>query len=199
MRRSVGVVLAALVVILGGCSSGKHGAAPGGSAQTTSTQPTTATAAQSSTTMLAGAGTSPVSVPDRTPTAVLTAVRTAHQPGFDRVVFEFRDDVVPGYTVSLKTGQPTQDGSGKPVAVAGNAYLFVRMADAGEADPQTGQIVYTGPTRISPADALVVTEVVATGDFEGVLSWAIGLRRSTPFRVTELKGPARIIVDVQTG
>jgi hypothetical protein len=38
---------------------------------------------------------------------------------------------------------------------------------------------------------------VATGDFEGVLSWAIGLRKSSPFRVSELKDPARLIIDIQ--
>jgi hypothetical protein len=194
----------ALVVVAGiaaGCSSHPRAspAPPGGSSGTTSTQPASATAPQTSTTALAGAGTSPVSVPDRTPKAVLTAVRTAHQPGFDRVVLEFRDNAVPGWAVSSKTGQPVQDGSGKPVAVAGQAYLFVRMADAGEADPQTGQIVYTGSTRITPADAVVITEVVATGDFEGVLSWAIGLRTGSPFRVSELKDPARIVIDIQTG
>jgi hypothetical protein len=139
-----------------------------------------------------------VSVPDRGPTAVLTAVRTAHQPGFDRVVFEFNGAAPPGYTVVVKTGQPVQDASGKTVKVSGNAYVAVRLAHASEADPATGQVVYKGPTRITPPDTTTVTEVVATGDFEGVLSWAIGVRQAGPFRVSELTGPARLIVDIQS-
>jgi hypothetical protein len=196
------VLVVTFVMVMAACSSGhtsKSTAAPGGSEQTTSTQPPTATARQSSTTALAGAGTAQVSVPDRTPTAVLTTVRTAHQPGFDRVVFEFSGPAPPGYTVTLKTGQPVQDASGQTVKVAGNAYLAVRLAHASEANPATGQVVYQGPTRITPADTMTITEVVATGDFEGVLSWAIGLREETPFRVSELTNPARLIVDIQAG
>jgi hypothetical protein len=133
------------------------------------------------------------------PTAVLTALRTAHQPGFDRVVFEFAGPPVPGYLVERKTGQPTQDGSGKPVAVAGEAYLFVRMANASEADPTDGHIVYKGPTRLTPPDTTVVTEVVAIGDFEGVLSWAIGLnRKDVIFRVSEMASPPRLVIDIAT-
>jgi hypothetical protein len=41
-----------------------------------------------------------------------------------------------------------------------------------------------------------VTEVVATGDFEGVLSWAIGLRKATVFRVSELTAPPRLVIDI---
>ncbi len=195
------LTLVIALVLLGACSSDKKAstAPPGGSSGATSTQPPSATAPQTTSTALAGAGTTHVSVPDRGSSAVLTVVRTAHQPGFDRVVFEFRDNMVPGYFVALKTGQPVQDGSGKSVTVAGEAYLFVRMANAGEADPQTGQVVYTGSTRITPPDGVVVTEVVATGDFEGVLSWAIGLHKSSSFRVSELKDPARLIIDIQAG
>ena len=57
---------------------------------------------------------------------------------------------------------------------------------------------YTGPDRVR-GDTSVVTEVVRTGDFEANLSWAIGVRREVPFRVTVLDGPARVVVDLAAG
>jgi hypothetical protein len=60
-----------------------------------------------------------------------------------------------------------------------------------------GELVYTGPRRISGADAgtSVVREVVRTGDFEAVLTWAIGLSDRVDFRVLTLDGPPRLVVD----
>ena len=43
-----------------------------------------------------------------------------------------------------------------------------------------------------------VTEVVKAGDFEGVLTWVIGVRTRTPFRVTTLSAPTRVVVDLQS-
>jgi hypothetical protein len=40
-----------------------------------------------------------------------------------------------------------------------------------------------------------VKELVRTGDFEAVLSWAIGLGERVDFRVTTATSPARLIVD----
>jgi hypothetical protein len=40
-----------------------------------------------------------------------------------------------------------------------------------------------------------VREVVRTGDFEAVLSWAVGLDDRVDFRVLTLDGPPRLVVD----
>ena len=92
-----------------------------------------------------------------------------------------------------------EDGSGDPVDVAGNAFVVVRMEPASGFDLNTGegQLVYKGPKRISgsSAGATVVNEVVRKGDFEAVLSWAIGLERKVDFRVTTAASPSRLIVD----
>ena len=60
-----------------------------------------------------------------------------------------------------------------------------------------GDLVYKGPKRLdgSSAGASVVKEVVRTGDFEAVLSWAVGLDSKVPFRVTTATSPSRLIVD----
>jgi len=63
-----------------------------------------------------------------------------------------------------------------------------------------GRLVYKGPRRIegTTSGASVVKELVRTGDFEAVLSWAIGVEKQTGFRVRTLDDPARLVVDVDS-
>ncbi len=68
------------------------------------------------------------------------------------------------------------DPSGQVVPVSGNAVLQLVMSNASGVDLSVDPPVqtYTGPTRIE-ANLPNVVEVVETGDFESVLSWAIGV------------------------
>jgi hypothetical protein len=146
-----------------------------------------------------GAGTEPVSAPaEGMATALLEKVDIARHEGYDRVVFRFKN-VLPGYRVQYVEPPLTEDGSGAPVEVAGSAFVVVRMEPASGFDLETaeGVLVYKGPSRISGADAgtSVVREVVRTGDFEAVLSWAIGLEDRVDLRVLTLRGPPRLVVD----
>jgi hypothetical protein len=130
---------------------------------------------------------------------LLTAVRVGAQPGFDRVVFEF-ESAVPGYSVEYVPLPLTADPSGLPVAIQGDHALWVRMEPAASYDPASDplRLTYTGPTRISTSLPTAV-EVVKTGDFEAVLSWAIGVRGEQPFKVSTLSAPPRLVVDIATG
>lgn len=146
---------------------------------------------------LEGASTEPVvSSVSSTNTSLLTDVRAARHPGFDRVVFEFRDGV-PGHDVRYVERPVQADGSGDEVAVAGGAVLLVRMEPALDADltQESAPPTYTGATRLSP-DTAAVVELVRTGGFEAVLTWAIGIDGKQPFRVTQLEAPARLVIDV---
>jgi hypothetical protein len=73
------------------------------------------------------------------------------------------------------------------------------MEPASGFDLNTGEgvMVYEGPRRFegSASGTTVVKELVRTGDFEAVLSWAIGLGERVDFRVTTATSPARLIVD----
>jgi hypothetical protein len=123
------------------------------------------------------------------------AVRSARQQTVDRVAFEFTEQV-PGYKVSYSP-KPIVGTSGKEVTVAGSAALVVRMEHASGVDLNTGfKQTYTGPTRIEPAGTRLVKEVVQVEDFEGVLSWVIGLDAQAPFRVSTLTSPPRLVIDV---
>jgi len=145
------------------------------------------------TTTFAGA-TTPVSTP-RTEYRFLTAVRVGAHEGFDRVVFEFESGV-PGYSVSYVNRPITEDGSGKEVTVAGGAVLAVRLESSSAVDTTGTSLrqTYTGPTRIA-ASGPVVTEVVRTGDFEGVLNWVIGARSQAPFHAYTSEGN-KLVVDI---
>jgi len=130
-----------------------------------------------------------------TETALLTGVRAARHEGFDRVVFEFRNDL-PGYDVRYVKRPVVQDGSGAEVAVKGGFVVLVRMENALDADltQESAPLTYKGPNRLSPGTPEVV-ELVRTGGFEAVLSWAVGLNDRVDFRVSALRNPARLVVD----
>ena len=178
------LLLMVTAVLLGGCG-GKDDVEP---ASSTSTETTAV--------VLEGASTESVVVPATIgETALLTDVRAAGHEGYDRVVFEFSNGV-PGYDVGYVERPVVADGSGDEVAVDGGAVLRVRMEPALDADltQESAPRTYTGPTRFSP-DATVLVELVRTGGFEAVLTWAIGVDGERPFRVTRLANPARIVID----
>ncbi|MBW3579613.1 MAG: hypothetical protein KY447_00785 [Actinobacteria bacterium] len=177
---------------------------------TTSTAPAPGSddAAPSSTTSSAPVGgfegrttaTSAPAPPGSSEVALLSDVRVAGQPGFDRVVFEFGDAELPGFDISYLDGPAHQDGSGEPVTISGSALLEVRLAPASGVDLRAGTFeqTYTGPGRVE-GDTEVVTEVVRTGDFEANLTWAIGLDRRVPYRVEVIADPPRVVIDLATG
>jgi len=194
----LGLVVAALLALSGcGDSSGGNGSQP-------AAEPPTTTGTSTSETTdgidpLEGAGTAPVEGEAAgSETALLERVAVGRHEGFDRVVFQFRDHL-PGYRVEYVAPPLKEDGSGSVVQVKGNAFVVVRMEPASGFDLTTGEgvMVYKGPRRVDgvAAGTSIVREVVRTGDFEAVLSWAVGLEDRVDFRVRTTTSPARVIVD----
>lgn len=109
--------------------------------------------------------------------------------GFDRVVFGLTD--VPGYRVH-RVRRVIQDGSGRPLALRGRAFLVVRLEPA-VAHNDRGRP--TAPLRIVPSFRQL-KDVRLAGDFEGVVTYGIGLAAAGDFRVTALTNPNRLVVDV---
>jgi hypothetical protein len=200
MRRTALVTALTIVLVGAGCSGSDEDSAA--TIVTTGTLPTDTngtTAATDGIDPLEGASTAPVTGEmDLDETALLERVAVGRNEGYDRVVFQFRNGL-PGYRVEYVRPPLREDGSGNRVQVAGNAFVLVRMELASGFDVATGEgeLVYKGPRRLSGADAgtSIVKEVVRTGDFEAVLSWAIGLDDRVDFRVLTLENPARIAVD----
>ena len=148
---------------------------------------------------LEGAGTTPVvAAATSSGTALLDRIAVGRHEGYDRVVFEFQNEL-PGYRVQYVQPPLKEDGSGNPVSIQGNAVVVVRMEPASGFDLNTGEgvMVYKGAKRIdaSAAGTSVVQELVRSGDFEAVLSWAIGLSDKVDFRIQTATSPSRLIVD----
>ena len=177
---------ALLVLTLAACGGGNHKTTAGTTA--TSVPATSTTAGGTSTTAAPSGSTTPVSTSVSHPAAHLATVRVARQEGFDRVVFEFRDQT-PGYRVEYATG-PVMNTEGREVAVAGPAKLVVHMEQA------TGAASYTGPARVGAQGTTQVQELARVEDFEAVLRWVVGVRSQAPFRVTTLTAPPRLVIDV---
>ena len=127
----------------------------------------------------------------------LTAVRVAHQTGYDRIVFEFAPQAgasahIPAYTVSRQASAKfVRDPSGLPVTMRGSAGLRIVFHGA------SGATSYTG-SRDQIVNLPVVQEVEQLGDFEAVLSWGAGMSQASCIRTLELSNPTRLVIDVQT-
>ncbi|HMJ15240.1 MAG TPA: hypothetical protein VK524_27685 [Polyangiaceae bacterium] len=123
----------------------------------------------------------------------LSSVRSARHAGFDRVVFEF-DGLVPGYHVEYVDKPVRRCGSGDPTAVAGDAWLEVRMTPADAHDSEGKGLV---AERERQLDLTALKELEQTCDFEAHVTWVFGLASPNRYRVLELSAPARLVVDVK--
>jgi hypothetical protein len=106
-----------------------------------------------------------------------------------RFGFLTKTDAPPSCKVSYQPGPFTANASGIKVTVDGNAFVVVRCSPAYGYDFDTGNPTYTGPPIITPTGARSVRELVETGDFEGVLTWVIGLDAQRPYTVAAATMP----------
>jgi len=146
--------------------------------------------------VLLGVSSAPVAVQAQaTPqTATLAALRVAYHPEatpkYDRVVFEFKGKLPESIRVEY-VSRLIADGSGAVVPIKGKGILklvispAVAHTDAGKA---------TVRARIG-YDLPLVKEVVRSGDFEGVVSYGIGVAQKTEIRFMTLTNPTRIVID----
>ena len=126
--------------------------------------------------------------------ALLVDVRSKQYPGYDRITFEFKNGL-PGYRVEYVNPPITKDPSDLPVELQGSAFLRVRF-DQAAAHDDDGKPTYKGPQELLPG-LPVLLEAEQIGDFEGVLTWALGLSAKVDFRVIDARDPFRISVDVK--
>jgi hypothetical protein len=166
------------------------------SVTTTTTEATTSSTTSTSTTAPFD-GTTAASDVTGTGSGVLTDVRAGAEDAIERVVFEFRDDVLPGAHLEYVQPPITADGSGEEVHVDGDAFLQVVFNPATGYDFDAGTESYTGPDRVTGGTS-VVQEVVRTGDFEGYLTWVIGLDREVAYRAVTLDD-GRFVIELAAG
>jgi hypothetical protein len=125
------------------------------------------------------------------PAPELISVGTLRRDGYDRVLFTFRG-AVPGYQVRYVSG--VQDEAGRRLALRGRAALAVAFEPARARDPG-GATTFEAATLTIDYPSL--RQVRFAGDFEGTVSFGVGVAARGGFRVTELRDPTRVAVDVR--
>ncbi len=124
---------------------------------------------------------------------LLKAVRTGKHESFDRVVFEFEGNALPGYVVEF-VDKPVRDcGRGEVVPVSGDGFLMVTL-QPGNAHTEGGQP--TVQNREQEPNLNVLKQLKLICDFEAQVQWIMGLASPNRYRVLELTNPARLVVDV---
>lgn len=125
---------------------------------------------------------------------LLEEVSVREQPDFDRMVFTFRDTLLPEYTIEPVSRPLRQCGSGQPVELDGSAALEVQFVGA---QAHTEEGTSTLADRALVVRQPVIREAVLTCDFEGRVTWGVGLDRSSSYRVLQDTTAARIAIDVR--
>jgi hypothetical protein len=178
-RSALAVVL--FVVLLAGCG-GDDNSSEGSQTTTTTTEcesPSGATVEKK---------VSPA-IQDRE-TMFLTDVEVEIEDCVERVTFKFKEsEPGPGYDASFQPADiaTKQDGSGKPIAIAGESFLVVRMFPAmtAEIEGENVKPTYEGPRNIPvPGGVGMIQQLALTGDFEAQVTWVIGLDNEQPFTAT---------------
>jgi hypothetical protein len=156
------------------------------------TGPGSATTAPPQWTTAPKARTNHPEVPRRIP--MLVAIRTGSHDGYDRVVLQFRNDL-PSWEVRYVRRVTSE--SGATLRLEGEASLFVQVDPAWGHDQDTPPYAptYTGPRTLIPRYP-TLRQVRWVDDFEGHLTFGVGLRGRVGFRVLELREPSRLAIDV---
>jgi hypothetical protein len=123
--------------------------------------------------------------------ATVYDIKIAHHDGYDRLVIGFPTaNTMPEYQLTRQaTSTFVRDASGQPVTLDGSAGIraVVRNAD----------VTPGVPTDVKP-QLPAIREVAQIGNFERVVSYGVGLKTPACYRVLELSGPTRLVIDVQT-
>ena len=189
--------LAVLTAVLAAaCSSGSpaaSGPATGGAATSGPPVSTTTSAAAQASCDTDPWGSVPVSVSHTVPVPpvpVVTGIKAAAHAecGYDRLVLSLSGKM-PSYTVRY-VNRVIADPSGRVVSLPGSKYLLITLRP-GQAHRESGTPTLARAVS-APGFPRLVSYALA-GDFEGVVTVAVGLSGTAGIRVGEL--PGRLYVD----
>lgn len=134
----------------------------------------------------------------------LYLVRAGRHDCFDRIVFDVNGPADAGYAVRY-VPVVTSDPKGDPLPVPGGAALevVVRAPALGTDDSghQPGRVLASiGDTLVTTPGWPSLRAVRFAGSFEGLSTFAVGVRAKLPFRVFTQVGPVdqvrRVVVDI---
>jgi len=112
-------------------------------------------------------------------------------PTFDRLVVRARFGT-PGYDVKY-VPRIFQDATGDPVSLLGTRRIQVLVRDArGHTQGGTNLL----PRVLNPLCSNL-RQIKDAGDFEGLVTLGLGLKKRTGFRVFRLTAPTRLVIDIK--
>jgi hypothetical protein len=178
---------AAGLAMLAGCGStpaSQPGPGPTAHASTTPSAPAATPSA----------GATPAGAPPACPQpgSYLTGIRVGQHAGYDRVVFQFSGGL-PAYGAEYVRAVYA-DPKGTVVPLPGQAYFRVVFRGASATCAPTASRTYAGPSVLTPYGPQLLA-VSAAGDFEGYLSFGIGLAARGSYHVWSLTAPDRVVID----
>ena len=132
--------------------------------------------------------------PAATGAVLLSYVRSAAHPNFDRIVFEFEGAQIPSYKIEYIDKPVRSCGSGDVVPFQGDAWLSVLFTGT-NAHTEAGEPTIRDRTR-SP-NLTIVKDLKLICDFEAEVEWVLGVASPNKYRVLELKNPTRLVVDIK--
>jgi hypothetical protein len=119
------------------------------------------------------------------------SVRAAAQNGYDRFVIDLGQSPLQQYDVRPQSSSRfTLDPRGDVVTLDGSRGVQIVLLNA------SNHATFTGATDIHTG-LPAIREARLIGDFEGVVSWALGVNGQGFIRVMALTYPNRLVVDVQ--
>jgi hypothetical protein len=188
----VGVLLIGNPLNRGPLVPGTHGSPTPGVSPAPSPEPSPAPSPSPSPTSSYLCGTAWTTIQPRPPlSAFVDAVRTGTHAGYDRLTIEFKNGQPGSIELHPQSNTNfTMDGSGAPVKLAGQVGLRVVIHTA---DAHTS---YSGSKDIKTGYAGLL-EVRQLGDYEGYVTYGLGLATPGCYKATILTNPVRLVIDIQ--
>ncbi|MBD3347006.1 MAG: hypothetical protein GF401_18280 [Chitinivibrionales bacterium] len=125
--------------------------------------------------------------------SAITDVRTGRHEEFDRIVFEISGPGIPDYHIEYIDEPVRMCGSGNPLYLPGDGWLMIRFHSA--------RMHTKGSSTIEDRDRRlelpVILRLVATCDFENIVTWVAAVSSPNRYRVMELGNPSRLVVDIR--
>lgn len=126
--------------------------------------------------------------------ATLLEVRTASHEPYERIVFAFGPEQMPGFKVEYIDRPVRQCGSGDVVELPGDAWLSIRLEPA-QAHTEQGAPTVTERARTLNYDVIKALRMIC--DFEGQVEWVAAVASPNQYRTLELRDPLRLVIDVR--
>jgi len=117
-----------------------------------------------------------------------SAVLIGRHTDYDRIVFVYSGTLVPSLRIATVHPPFTKDPSGLPMTVAGSSFVQIRLEGV--------QAGYSGRTSFAVHYPELV-QLARQGDNEAVQSWIAGLAKPACVRLSLLKSPIRLVIDLQ--